>query len=57
MKLDNADQWQVKFATKETITYYSLHQDAMSTPDQVWFGSLPHQPDRCVAFYFQLQWN
>lgn len=49
MKLDIADHWEVKVATKESITYYILNQGALSTPGQVCFGSLTHQP---AAFPF-----
>lgn len=54
MKLDIADQWEVKFATKESITYYILNQGALCTPGQVWFGSLTHQP---AVFPFIFSYN
>lgn len=52
MKLDIADQWEVK----ESITYYILNQGALSTPGQVWFGSLTHQPFSFV-FPFIFSYN
>lgn len=53
-ELDIADQWEVKFATKESITYYILNQGALCTPGQVWFGSLTHQP---AVFPFIFSYN